>query len=143
MKTFNHFLRSALFLTALVLSVFSCNMFDASVNDYLSYYTQGIFASEISPYENMPSKYINGILYIPSNLEQYYCLEFYYSDTKNREHVRFCYKDASDTTHGFPGYSSSADYYADLDHNNHHCKIYFSPSYLKSKDKETQTEILI
>lgn len=137
MKTFNHFLRSALFLTALVLSVFSCNMFDASVNDYLSYYTQGIFASEISPYENMPSKYINGILYIPSNLEQYYCLEFYYSDTKNREHVRFCYKDALDTTRDFPGYSSSADYYADLDHNNHHCKIYFSPSYLKSKDKET------
>jgi hypothetical protein len=112
-------------------------MFDASVNDYLSYYTQGIFASEISPYENMPSKYINGILYIPSNLEQYYCLEFYYSDTKNREHVRFCYKDALDITRGFPGYSSSADYYADLDHNNHHCKIYFSPSYLKSKDKET------
>lgn len=137
MKTFNHFLRSALFLTALVLSVFSCNMFDASVNDYLSYYTQGIFASEISPYENMPSKYINGILYIPSNLEQYYCLEFYYSDTKNREHVSFCYKDASDTTHFFPGYDPSADYYADLDHNNHHCKIYFSPSYLKSKDKET------
>lgn len=139
MKSFNHYLRSVLLFTVLVLTVCSCDMFNTSVNQYLSKYTEQIITGDIKPCDSFTSRIDNnGNLCIPSNLDEDYCFDFNFVDPQDRPYIALFYEPEPDTESLFPGQTDSEGFYCqELDKAHSYCKISFKTSYLKEKDKET------
>ena len=140
MKSLKHVLRSGLLLLGLCFSVFSCDMFQHSIPQYLKNYTEQILAGEITPCSGMPfERASDGTYIIPSTLDEDYCFSFYYNDTQDRPYIKLCYINPSspNTSNDFPTYALDEEYYAILDRDKSFCKLCFKPSYLKSKDLES------
>ena len=140
MKSLKHVLRSGLLLLGLCFSVFSCDMFQHSIPQYLKNYTEQILAGEITPCSGMPfERASDGTYIIPSTLDEDYCFSFYYNDPQDRPNIFLFYENPSDPDNPvfFPSQDGTSDFYSIHDTDNSLYKIGFKSSYLKEKDRES------